>query len=99
MKGPVRSYLAECFWPGVTHAQLEELDARAIQIIASNTAVRYLGSMLTQEDEVVFCFFEGPSADAVEQAARRAEIPFARVIESTELPTLTKQRQSEGSGP
>ena len=95
MTAPVQSYLAECFWPGVTPAHLEELDARAIQITANDTAVRYLGSMLTQEDEVVFCFFEGASASAVEQAARRAEIPFARVLESTELPTLAKQRKSQ----
>ena len=99
MKAPVRSFLAECFWPGVTTAQLEELDTRASRITAANTAVRYLGSMLTQEDEVVFCFFEGSSASAVEQAARRAEVPFARVLESTELPTLAKQRQSRRRRP
>ena len=88
MKAQIRSYLAECFWPGVTPAHLEELDARASRITTDADAVRYLGSMLTQEDEVVFCFFEAASASVVEQAARRAQIPFARVIESTGLPTV-----------
>jgi hypothetical protein len=39
--------------------------------------------MLVPEDDVVFCFFEGPSAAAVRAVAERAEIPFARIVEST----------------
>lgn len=94
MTAQVRSYLAECFWPGVTPAHLEELDARAVRVTSDQGAVRYLGSMLTQQDEVVFCFFEGFSASAVELTARRAKIPFARVIESTGLPTLATPARS-----
>ena len=87
MTTSMRSYLAECFWPGVTKAQLEELDGRdelAATTGRDGTAqVRYRGSMLMPEDEVVFCFFDGPSATAVEAAARDAGIPFARIVEST----------------
>jgi hypothetical protein len=90
MADPIRSYLAECFWPGVTKTQLEELDSRhelAATAGRDGTAqVRYRGSMLMPEDEVVFCFFDGPSATAVEAAARDAGIPFARIVESTGLP-------------
>jgi len=32
---------------------------------------------------VVLCFFEATSVAAVEAAARRAGIPFARIVEST----------------
>jgi Protein of unknown function (DUF4242) len=84
------SYVAECFWPGVTRAELEVLDGRA-SLSAGRTSgteqpVRYIGSMLMPEDEVVFCFFEGLSIQAIACAARRARIPFARIVGSTGLP-------------
>ena len=84
------SYVAECFWPGVTRCKLEALDGRA-SLSARRTSgtaevVRYIGSMLMPDDEVVFCFFEGPSADAVAGAARSARIPYARIVVSTGLP-------------
>ncbi len=90
MADPIRSYLAECFWPGVTQAQLEELDNRDEPAAAtgrdSTAQVRNRGSMLMPEDKVVFCFFDGPSATAVEATARDAGIPFARIVESAGLP-------------
>jgi Protein of unknown function (DUF4242) len=84
------SYVAECFWPGVTPAELESLDDRA-SLSAGRTSgspqpVRYIGSMLMPEDEVVFCFFEGPSAEAIAGAAQGAQIPFARILVSTGPP-------------
>src|SRR5258708_33163035 len=53
-------------------------------------SVRYLGSMLMPEDEVVLCFFEG-SAATVRLAAQRAEVPFERILESggTAWPRVT----------
>jgi hypothetical protein len=91
MADPIRSYLAECFWPGVTKAQLEELDSRYELAAATGrdgTAnVRYRGSMLVPEDEVVFCFFDAPSVTAVKAAARDAGIPFSRSVESTGFPS------------
>jgi hypothetical protein len=84
------SYVAECFWPGVTRAELESLDDRA-SLCAGRTSgaeqpVLYVGSMLMPEDEVVFCFFEGPSAEAIAGAARAAQIPFSRILASTGPP-------------
>jgi hypothetical protein len=90
MANPMRSYLAECFLPGVSEAHIRELDGRAALTAAASrgrtTEVRYRGSMLMPDDEVVFCFFDGPSATAVEAAARDAGIPFARIVESTGIP-------------
>jgi hypothetical protein len=88
MKGGLRTgqYLAECFWPGVSQGELDGLDARARESAATTSGtsieVRYLGSMLMPEVEVVFCFFDGPSADAVRAVAERAEIPYARIVRS-----------------
>ena len=94
MADPVRSYLAECFWPGVDEAQLRDLDSRARLSAAASQGtarVQYRGLMLMPEDEVVFCFFDGPSAFAVEAAARQARIPFARIVESTGIPAAARR--------
>jgi len=92
-EGRSTEYLAECLWPGVTETELATLDIRARRL-ANATAgtgeiVRYLGSMLMPEDEVVFFVFRGPSADAVEALAASAEIPFERIVESVRLAAPT----------
>jgi hypothetical protein len=74
-------FVAECFWTGVTEADLARLDLKA-HTCAEQSDVRYLGSMLMREDDVVFCFFDGASHDAVASVATRAEIPFERIVES-----------------
>lgn len=80
-----RRFIAECFWVGVNQDALTELDRRVETCVAGTTkdgeVVRYLGSMLMPEDEVVLCLFEG-SAAAVRQAAECAKIPFERILES-----------------
>lgn len=80
------SFVAECFWPDVGEADLAELDRRIEHAAAqaqSPRAVRYLGSLLLREDEVVLCQFRG-AADAVRELATRAQIPFERILETTQ---------------
>ena len=83
-------YLAECFWPGVRDADLISLDERATAsaaaVSADGEAVRYLGSLLMRDDEVVLCRFEGPEP-AVRRVAERASIPFERILEARHSPT------------
>jgi len=71
----VRGFVAECFWPGVTEAEIEALDERALastrELAGAGEPVRYLGSILMREDEVVLCQFEG-AADAVRRACELA---------------------------
>jgi hypothetical protein len=82
-------YVAECFWPGVREADLRALDARAAtsaaELSGEGEDVRYLGSLLMREDEVVLCRFEGSGA-AVRRAAERAAIPFERILEAAASP-------------
>ncbi len=86
-------YLAECLWPGVTDADLTDLDARArVETTVGDEDVRYLGSMLMPEDEVVFFVFEGPSGDVVRTVAARAGIPFERIVESVRVTATTETR-------
>lgn len=85
----IPSFVAECFWPGVQESDLHALDARALAHAAalsrSGEDVRYLGSILLREDEVVLCRFEGAAA-SVRRAALDAEIPFARILEAAQSP-------------
>lgn len=82
-------YLAECFWPGVREEELHALDERArasaAGVSAQGRPVRYLGSMLMRADEVVLCRFEG-TAEAVREAAERAQVPFERILETDRSP-------------
>jgi hypothetical protein len=82
-------YAAECFWPDVDEAAVLALDARAggtaAELSLAGEQVRYLGSLLMREDEVVLCLFEG-TKDAVRRAAEQAGIPFERILETAVSP-------------
>lgn len=80
---PTIEYVAECFWPGVDETAVRALDARAGATAAELGDVRYLGSILMREDEVVLCLFDG-TEEAVRRAVERAEVPFERILEVTE---------------
>jgi hypothetical protein len=64
---------------------VHEEDVRTLEqrITASLTdEVRYLGSVLIREDEVVLCQFEG-TADAIRRVAERAHVPYERLLETS----------------
>ena len=79
----IEGYVAECFWPGVTHADVERLDRRVERAVeelgSSHGPVRYLGSLLLSEDEVVLCRFAGAFAP-VEAVALHARVPYERLL-------------------
>jgi hypothetical protein len=91
-QGPV-DYLAECFWPGVKESDLAALDRRAHAAADESTRqghdVRYLGSLLMRQDEVVLCGFAG-SEPAVRRAAEQAAIPFERILAAEHSPWLAE---------
>ena len=75
-----RSFVAECFWPGVRREDVRALDERVRGLLEDG--VVYRGSMLIRQDEVVLCEFEGTLA-AVRTLAERAGVPFERLLETT----------------
>ena len=87
-------YVAKCFWPGVTKKDVVRLDARVHASVGQagggHDRVRYRGALLLLTDEVVFCFFDGPSAETVEAVARRAKIPFERILSSVRVPSVRR---------
>jgi hypothetical protein len=86
---PTAEYVAECFWPGVDEVAVRAVDARAAQSAAeltrNGTPVRYLGSLLMRDDEVLLCLFEGELA-SVRTAAEQAGVPFERILEAAGAP-------------
>jgi len=85
---PVTEFVAECLWPDVRESDLRALDERVSEHIgrlAPGLAVRYNGSMLMREDEVVLCLFAG-ELEAIREVAEGAEIPFERILETARSP-------------
>jgi hypothetical protein len=80
-------YAAKCYWPGVTHADLDHVAGRAASTgLAPGTGtVSYLGSLLFAADDLVLCLFCGPSRAAVIQASDRLGIPRERLMDSAWL--------------
>ena len=74
------SFVAECYWPEVSEEDVRQLDQRIAASLADD--VRYLGSVLIREDEVVLCHFEG-TADAIRRVAVRARVPYERLLATT----------------
>jgi hypothetical protein len=79
-------FVAECFWPDVNERAVRAVDERIAACVealdGAGVRVRYLGSILLREDEVVLCQFEGTEA-AVREVVERADVPFERILEST----------------
>lgn len=82
-------YMVERSLPGFTHEQVSAAAARAksttAQMTEEGTPVRYLRSTFVPGEDKCFCLFEGESAELVEQANIRAELPFERVIEAVHV--------------
>ena len=82
-------FVAECLWPDVHEHDLRALDERAAEeserVTAHGGSVRYLGSLLMREDEVVLCLFRG-DRDDVRRVAEAARIPCDRILEAASSP-------------
>lgn len=70
-------FVAECYWPDVREEDVRALDERIRASLADG--VRYLGSILIREDEVVLCQFHG-HADSIRKVAERARVPYERLL-------------------
>ena len=94
------SFVAECFWTGVTEQDVRALDERIHATIAdlglNGEHVRYSGSILMPTDEVVLCLFEG-TEDLVLLAAQRAGVPFERIVPASSHQLLTSPSGGEAT--
>ena len=83
------TFMVERYLPGVGCGELADAVRRAARAAAEMTRqgvpVSYLGSTFVPAEESCFCRFEGRDATAVEEANRRAGVPFWRVVEAVLL--------------
>jgi hypothetical protein len=78
-------YLVEAYAPShqaAVRARTVANARRAAEAMSfQGTPVRYLSSIFIPADETCFHLFEGPSAEAIGEATRRAAIEFDRIVE------------------
>lgn len=81
-------YLVEAYTSKSGQGDLGSLVARArrasAQMRRDGIGIRYLRPILVPEDEICFHLFEAPSAEAVGEASRRAELVYERIVETAE---------------
>jgi len=65
--------------------EVSKESADAIKLINRDVGVNWLFSFLSADKKKTYCLYEGPSAEAVREAARRANIPADVVIEVSEI--------------
>jgi hypothetical protein len=83
-----RSYLVECYWPGVDEEKIDATLARArsaaAELRGQGRDPQLVGSILVPAEETVFWLFDGEEAD-VRAAATEAVVSFERVLESIRI--------------
>jgi hypothetical protein len=82
--------------------QITTEGAAEINEINDEESVRWLISFLSVDKKKTFCLYEAPSAEAIREAARRANIPAdtiielsAEVVPSGHINTLRLERYDE----
>ena len=75
--------------PGVTPEALQSAGLRAKSCCAEMTgegqSVRWVRSFYLPESSQTHCYFEAASRAAVEEANKRARIPFTEIAEAIEM--------------
>jgi hypothetical protein len=79
------SYLVESYLPAQPKL-LAEARSRARRAAELAPGVRYLRTTFLPEEETCFHLFEAPSATALGEAARRAQLGHTRIVEALETP-------------
>ena len=56
-----------------------------IQRINDDVGVKWVFSFLSADKRKTYCLYEAPNAEAIREAARRANVPADRIIEVDEI--------------
>jgi hypothetical protein len=65
--------------------EMTKSDADRIQRINDDAGVKWIFSFLSADKKKTYCLYEAPSADAIREAARRANVPADTIIEVSDL--------------
>ena len=63
--------------------ELEDSGVKEIEAINADIGVKWIYSFLSADKKKTYCLYEAPSADAIREAARRANVPADAVVEVT----------------
>lgn len=77
----IESYVARTDGVVVERGE-ERVRMAAEELTREGTPVRFLRSIFVPEDETGFYLCEAPSVEAVRELAKRAALPFERVVEA-----------------
>lgn len=92
-----RTYLVECYAPGIERAEVESAADRALAASAElreeGRKVEYVGAILVPGDEVVFHIFASECAGTVREASARASVEHERVVESVAVGQFQLRRK------
>jgi Nickel responsive protein SCO4226-like len=81
----VITFLIEAYVADADIAALRDrLRAAAAAMGDEGHAIRYLRSVLVRADETCFHLFDAASEEVVAELARRAEVPYERIVEAEE---------------
>jgi len=81
----MKTFIVERYLPGWSAEQLEAVTAK-LAAATAGTTLRYHGSTLVPSEETCFCHFEGETADDVRRVCDVSGIPYARIVETHNLP-------------
>jgi Protein of unknown function (DUF4242) len=87
------TYLVERYLPGRDRNWLE---AALSRLPKGTRGVSYLGSLYVPGDESCFCRFAAADAESVREANELARVPFARIVEVTELGIMASGHKHQG---
>jgi hypothetical protein len=65
--------------------ELTRDDAAAVKLINDEVGVSWLFSFLSADKKKTYCLYEAPSAEAIREAARRANLPADVIVEVTQI--------------
>lgn len=82
-------FVVERDLPGVTPDMLGSAGLRAktccTEMCEEGQSVRWVRSFFLSESSQTHCYFEGANATVVEEANKRARIPFTRIVPVMEM--------------
>ena len=82
---PAQAFLVEHYWPGVTAEVFRDAAGRLSAEAGAMDGITFLHSTLVRADESACCVFSARSQTLVEEAYRRAGVPFERIVDALEL--------------
>ena len=86
---PVRTFLVERYWPGVTvelfTSAVQRLEGSVASLRREGVAIKAVMATLVPSDEAAYWGVDGPSAETVEMAFARSGLPVERIVPALDL--------------